>query len=258
MDDKDEAGIAGGRDIPPWLQPVPEDEPELSFWQAKRTVIITASIALVLLGLFVTTLVLLYDDSGPERPRHIAAPDTPVREKPDAPGGMKVEHQDKGVYDQIDGAKPDSRVALAEQPEQPVDLPADEQPEDATDVVKSVLDDMQKAAPVEPEKKAEPEPQVSTPVTAEPAKTAKAETKPAFRVQLGAYSSEKSAAGAWRTIKGKFPRQLGDKEPVYEAVSAGDRTLYRLRVGPLHTRAEADQVCLGLRAGSQACIVVNP
>lgn len=258
MDDKDDAGIVGGRDIPPWLQPVPEDEPELSFWQAKRTVIISASIAIVLIGLFVAALVLLYDDAAPERPRHVAAPTTPVREKPDAPGGMKVEHQDKGVYDQIDGARPDSRVALAEQPEQPVDLPADDKPEDTTDVVKSVLDDMQKAAPARPEQKAEPEPKAVQKTTPEATEPAQSEAKPAFRVQLGAYSSEKSAAGAWRTIKGKFPRQLGDKEPVYEAVSAGDRTLYRLRVGPLHTRAEADQVCLGLRAGSQACIVVNP
>ncbi|MFC3051310.1 SPOR domain-containing protein [Kordiimonas pumila] len=262
----DHTGITGGKDIPPWLQPVPEEEPNVTFWQARKTVIISASAAVVLLVLFVSVLVFLYDGSGAEPPRHVVAPSEPLREKPDDPGGLQVEYQDKEVFSRIDGTEDHSQVTLGPQAEEPVELP--EEPEETAsasqdtspttdEVVNSVLADMKQSAPTTAEK-----PEKSITVADEPKAAAPkpkpAASKPTYRIQLGAYGSEETAEKAWRAIKNKFSAQLNDKAPSYEKVSSGDRTLYRLRVGPIENRAAADQVCLSLRAGEQACIVVNP
>jgi len=268
MNEEEQTGLGGGKDIPPWLQPVPEDENDTSFWQAHKTVIITASVAVVLLGLFVSVLVYLYDDTAGGPPRHVTASSEPVREKPSEAGGMRVPHQDKEVFNQIDGDKPRNTVRLGEQPEQPVEIPADDPVDTSVDVVGTVITEMQKAAPsVEEQKPLVKEPAVqpknkTKPVVkkAKPGTVAEAAPKAtsAYQVQLGAYGSEKSAANAWRSVKNKFPDQFKGKTSTFEPVSSGDRTLYRLRVGPLDSRVAADQVCLALRSSAQACIVVNP
>jgi len=272
------------KDIPPWLQPVPdEEEGSGNPLEGKKMMLITASVAVIVVVLFVLVLFYLYDDAGDGMPRHVAADTSPVRERPADPGGMDVPHQDKAVLDQgASGAA--STVQLAPQTEEPLtDLPEEsaDQPSAIDDLVDQVTREAEaetpaagtSSSPAMTETAPPSRPSASEPVrretqqaedtrsTPEPASTqttpAQAAT-PAYRVQLGAYGSEESAARAWRTIQGKFQSTLGALEPLYEAVQSGDRTLYRLRVGPLDTRAAADEVCLGLRAQQQACIVVNP
>ncbi|WP_262696362.1 SPOR domain-containing protein [Kordiimonas aquimaris] len=261
-------------DVPPWLQPVPEAENEAGFFSGKRGTIFAAGAAVGLVIVFVVAIVLLYDDAPRQAPRVVTADTSPIKQKPTDPGGMEVEHRDKRVFDVANGNAASSRVELGEQPEQPVDeipnLPeepvntivaqtadrigdlAEAATNQTTEVVADVPNDATVNAPTEP--KPEPAEEQPTPEVLQP--TAIAADK--YRVQLGAYGSEQSAATAWRTVRGKFLNQLRDLQPQYEAVQTGDRTLYRLRVGPLETRTDADQVCIALRAQQQACIVVNP
>lgn len=274
MTDNEELGAA--KDIPPWLQPVPEVEEEGGFFANRKATLITAGVAVVLLTVFIVAIFTLYEDTPTGEPRRIVAEEGPVRTKPDDPGGMEVEFQDKEVFDAANGVPAGGSVSLGAEPEQPVseipDIPEDT-PENAEaapstndaigDIAESVASDNAPAAR-EPEPTAQStavreEPDVSPP---QPSVQETAATKPedtsTYRVQLGAYGTEAGAETAWRAARGKFPNHLGDLSPSYEAVSSGGRTLYRLRLGPISTRSDADQVCIALRAQQQACIVVNP
>lgn len=261
MTENEQPGHGADKEIPPWLQPVPEEEEASgSFFEGRKTLLVTAGVALSVVVLFVLVLLYLYDGSTNEAPRHIVAETTPVREKPEDAGGMDVPHQDKQVFDQ--GAGASEQVALADQPEEPLQsLPEETLADDEAPAEGQVTG----AAETEPAAEQTP---VSTEQTSEPAKPAPeaqqtseeavAAPEGTYKVQLGAYGSEEGAARAWRGIRGKYPSILEGLSPYYEAVRSGDRTLYRLRVGPMGNRAAADEVCLGLRAQQQACIVVNP
>ncbi|MCJ9430250.1 SPOR domain-containing protein [Kordiimonas marina] len=262
MSDDREKGTMPDKDTPPWLQAVPEDEEPEGFFTGRRKLIISAGAAVTVIVLFGAVMWTLYEhtESGPAR--HITAPQTTYKEKPADPGGMDVPYQDKKVFEQADGEPVRSAVKLGAQPEQPVDHLPTESTETATDT--------QAAASMPAASQPEPKPAPRKAEVTEAPKTVtppaqKAEAKPAvpaskaYQVQLGAYGSEKGAASAWRVIRGKYRSILGDDvKASYEPVQSGDRTLYRLRVGPLANRAAADAICLGLRARQQACIVVNP
>ncbi|MEX0298810.1 MAG: SPOR domain-containing protein [Kordiimonas sp.] len=268
MTNEDQTDLTAGKDIPPWLQPVPEGEDEaIEAAARRRKLLLTSGAAVGVIGLFTAVILYLYEGADPVAPRHVAAPNEPVRERPSEVGGMQVAHQDKEVFNQVDGDAHRSDVQLGAQPEEPVrELPEDPPVEESTEVddaIASVIQDVEAAKPAvsEPVVQApaatQPAAQTSTPSVSTAVPTAEADAK-VYRVQLGAYGSEESAGRAWRLVRGKFSTHLTGKSPSYEAVQSGSRTLYRLRVGPLETRAEADQVCLALRAGQQACIVVNP
>ena len=272
MADDEDTGLTAGSDIPPWLQPVPEGEDEAAEVSRRRKLIFTAGGAVVVIGLFVSVILFLYDGSSTGAPRHVKAPTTVLKERPADVGGMRVAHQDKKVFDRVDGSNARSEVQLGERPEEPLatlpEDPVEETP--AVDAIAEMIEQTTGAVKQEVAKPVakkvvvvkpvtnKPEPSTISEKKADPVKKAAASTEKVYKVQLGAYRTEAAAGRAWKTVKGKFSAQFKGKLSSYEAVKSGDRTLYRLRVGPLKTRVEADQVCLALRAGQQACIVVNP
>lgn len=253
--------LTAEKDIPPWLQPVPEEEEPVGFLAGKR-MWVAAVVAVTVVALFVAVIFSLYDGSSDEAPRHVTADTSPIREKPADPGGMDVPYQDKQVFERANGAQDSSsEVSLAPQPEEPLEaLPEEEELADTEDPIGDIAAQVTDNAPAtkvetpapKPEPKAVKKPEASKPAPVQ------ATASTGFKVQLGAYGSEESAEKAWRAVRGKFSNFLSGLSPSYEAVKTGDRTLYRLRVGLLETRAAADEVCLGLRAQQQACIVVNP
>jgi len=260
----EDMGHGAGKDVPPWLQPVPEDEERGTQVTSKKMLVSTIAGALIILSLFVAVIWYLYDGTTGQAPIHVPAPKTVLKEKPTDPGGMEVAHQDKAIFDQAGGVKPRKQVSLGEQPETPVTEIRDDPVGDVIEAATS--DDARKPALQAPAATMNATPETTTDIpvstSSEPEPAAAADTVgpavPAYRVQLGAYGNETSAARAWRTVRGRFPDRFREKTANYEAVQAGDRTLYRLRVGPYLDRAAADQVCLALRANEQACIVVNP
>ena len=259
--------MSAEKDIPPWLQPVPEDEEPTGFL-AGRKMWVMAGVAVTVVALFVAVVFALYDGGAGEPPRHIVADTSPIREKPEDPGGMDVPYQDKQVFERASGdLVPSGEVNLAAQPEEPLEsLPEEEDTSPSGDpigdIAAAVTDTPSKPAPSKteaaPEKKAPPAAKKVAESAPKQAPAAKEAATRGFKVQLGAYGSEVTAEKAWRTIRGKYSNFLSGLTPSYEPVRTGDRTLYRLRVGILETRAAADEVCLGLRAQQQACIVVNP
>lgn len=264
MNDQDNKSSAVEVDTPPWLQAVPEDQVEVSGGLGGKTMAALAVGSVLLVGLFAAVIFVLYEeDNSP--PPHFAAPDNPVRVAPENRGGMNVPDQDKAIYERGAGVEVDPNASL----DQPAEQPVSEIPEQATAPTES---NTQPAYETEPEPETvtpDPVPTQATPRrdttaaqtdTSSPTEPAlsPAEAAEIYRVQLGAFGSTESAGRAWDRLKAKFRSDLGALQPSYEAVETSDRTLYRLRVGPIYNRADADALCLALKAQDQACLVVRP
>jgi len=234
-------------DDKPWLEEVPAEVEDKGFVDQYRPQVIGAGI--VVLAAFLGLIVYVYqggdEDIAPEPPV-IAAPDGPVREKPEDPGGIEIPDRDKLVYNRVSGEEGEEAVNLEPGPELPGDIP-----EAAPEV-----------APEEPAEAAAPE---STEETVEeaasapdpaPAPAPVAQPAPAsgdFMIQLGAFGSRESAARAWTTLQGKYPSVLGNLAPDYEALKRSSGTLYRLRAGGFADRAGAEAACAKLKAEGQGC-----
>lgn len=247
-------------DTPPWLQAVPEEDPEGGTGFGGNAVMIIALGSLALVILFVAAIYVLYDeDAGP--PPHIAAPVEPVRVVPEDRGGMAVADQDKEIYERGAGAEPNPDAVLAEVEEQPVsDIPdqasVPTEPDPVPEPEPSLAATVEPALATESEPEAAPDPGVTQPA---PAPAPVPETSDEiYRVQLGAFGNTIGAERAWSRLKQKYRSDLGALQPTYEAVETSDRTLYRLRVGPLYEEADADALCIALKARGQACMVVRP
>jgi len=231
------------KDMPPWLQPVDEvvDEYESKVvgGNLKKLII---SIAVIVLALFAVAMWFLYDRpvSEVDQPLDIRAAEGPVRERPDAPGGMEVQHQDKEVFKRVTGEEDTSKPKLTAEAEVPIStLPKD------TSTNKPIT------KVVEPAKK------IQQPVITQPSASSDAMSG-THVVQLGAYGTQKGAADYWRVAKAKYPSYFRDLSPIYQpVVTSSGRTLYRLRVGPFADRAAADRMCLSLKSENQACMVAK-
>jgi SPOR domain len=101
------------------------------------------------------------------------------------------------------------------------------------------------------------------PAPAAPAPTAPAATAPApspstggYAVQVSSQRSEAEAQAAFRELQGKFPSQLGSRQPIIHRADLGDKgTYYRAMVGPFSSAESAASLCSSLKAAGGSCIV---
>ncbi len=226
MSDVDRATMVD-EDRLPWLEAVDDDEPRGGSGAGTGTLVAALIAALVALGLVVGGVFWLRDRGQPDGTGEgelIAAPAGDYKEKPAAPGGMKVEGQGDAAYAASTGATPNSAIDIAAVPEAPV-KPA-------------------KAAP-----KAASEPVVKPAVAAAaPGKTVSGGT-----IQLGAFSSSAKANEAWKSLSGRFA-YLKPYAGAVTPVSIGKSTMYRLRAG---VGGEAQTICGKLKVAGETCAVVS-
>ncbi len=238
----------------PWLEPVDEydDEGGISIARLIGAVVV----GLVALGLVIGGVFWLRnrDNAGGDGTL-IAAPDGPVKEAPEQPGGMKVEGAGDVAYGASVGKDVNSSIDLSALPEPPVTevAPVTPAPKPAVKAAlpakpaKTQTAAVEAAPPPKPVVKPAPKP-----VAPKPAATFAAAAGGAS-VQLGAFSSEASANKAWKQLSGRFGFLTGlDHGAV--AVSVGDKTLYRLRA---NAAGQAGTICAKLKVAGEACSVVN-
>lgn len=245
-------------DDKPWLEEVPAEDGDKGFVDQYRPQVIGAGI--VVLVAFLGLIVYVYqggdEDIAPEPPV-IAAPDGPVREKPEDPGGIEIPDRDKLVYNRVSGEEGEEAVNLEPGPELPGDIPEaapEVAPEETAEAAPPESAEETLAEAVEetvPEAQSAPEP-VKAPTAAPPAASPQSPSGD-FMIQLGAFGSRESAARAWTTLQGKYPSVLGSLAPDYEALKRSSGTLYRLRAGGFADRAGAEAACAKLKAQGQGC-----
>lgn len=99
-------------------------------------------------------------------------------------------------------------------------------------------------------------PAVQTAAVAPTAPAAASGGTGSFAVQVSSQRSEAEAQAAFRALQGKFPAQLGGKQPLIHQVDLGDKGVYyRAMVGPFANGGEAVALCSSLKAAGGQCIV---
>ncbi len=248
----------------PWLRAA-DPEPDTSNWVElyRKYIMIAAGVVIVA---FAIAIWYAYDKGRGaaigEAPL-VKADATPIRIKPNEPGGLDVPDRDKLVYNRVSGVEGEEPVQLNAGPELPIDKPEAKLPEptetQATEPLETVPE-VADSTPVPPP--ADPEPAAAKPTaptpaaTPEPAKPATAGMPAAagMMVQLGAFGTEAAATDAWKAAQKKFPGALGSlRMEIAPLQRTGQKPLYRLRGAGLADKAAADAVCATLKAGNQAC-----
>jgi hypothetical protein len=163
----------------------------------------------------------------------IKAPEGEYKVRPDDPGGMAVEGEGDTAFAASEGADPKGAINTNGVAEAPVGPGAQPQP-------------------------AQPQPSRPTPAPAQPKAgalipaPAPTNAGPGGTIQLGAFSSQGSANGAWKALAGRFG-YLAPLSHSVVPVSSGGKTLYRLRAsGP-----GAGDICGRLRVAGETCVTVD-
>ena len=235
-DDDKPAGDGAERkdDLPPWLEPVPEEEEGGSL---PRPWMIIGGVAIVLI--FAVLVWFMYartvDGGDGDDVPFVEAPEGPVKVAPEDSGGMDIPDQDKRVFDPIAGETSDIPENVQDGPEEPVERP--QAPiEERTDIVPTAAEE---SAP-EPEREVAPAAPVGT-----------------HLLQLGAFRSEDAAASEWQRLNGRYSAILTGLNPDIERADLGERgVFFRLRGGPFPDETAATRTCDRLKAVGQGCIVV--
>lgn len=190
--------------------------------------------------------------------------------------GIPVDGQGQVLYGTGEGSDADSRIDVDTLPEDPLEKPgpvAAAQPGEAEMAdrpaplpPKVILPEAQRqqaqqqppapvvATPAAPPKAAAPAPKVITPAP-KPATPPPAEAGDGNAVQLGAFSSQARALGAYKEMSARFG-YLSGLEPSLVPTSRDGQTLYRLRV-PAGSAANARDICNRLKLAGEACSVVH-
>ncbi|HET7850369.1 MAG TPA: SPOR domain-containing protein [Pseudolabrys sp.] len=75
-------------------------------------------------------------------------------------------------------------------------------------------------------------------------------------VQVSSQRSETDAQASFRTLQGKYPKQLGGRQLVIHRADLGAKGIYyRALVGPFASANEAVQLCSSLKAAGGSCLI---
>ena len=205
---------------------------------------------------------------------------TPVKIRPENPGGLKIAGTDKVVYDRTSAHKAEVMEKLFPEPEQPIAPPADQvlpveemippvpqEVEVVPEPEAPVIEEAPVAVPeatveevvvplVEPAEEIQAQP---VEVVPEPVSEVKpvpvVSAKEIWRAQLLSSSSKSKVEKAWKSILNKHKALLSDMP--YQIVPveiAGKGTFYRLQVGSFVTAEQVRELCTKLKQRKQECI----
>ena len=241
---------------------------------------------IVLIVAFAGVLFFAYQQGQQEvgEPPILKAEDGPTKVAPAEPGGKEFPHQDKQIYNEVEGAQ-DSEPPVEQllpPAEEPMTLPSaaeEEQAADTPPVTAAPSTPVEVLPPaIEAPKMAEAPAEKSETLMAPPAadgqaasraepkvvapETAPAQASPApaatgdYVVQIAAFREQQLAEAEFRLLKKKFPDLIVQGTPDIQKADLGDKGIYyRLRVGPYASKAEADAACAALKARGQECLV---
>ncbi|MFV9875671.1 MAG: SPOR domain-containing protein [Rickettsiales endosymbiont of Dermacentor nuttalli] len=86
----------------------------------------------------------------------------------------------------------------------------------------------------------------------------KSTNKTGYKIQLGAFKSQKEVEIEWKKIKTRYANILGKNTHSIEKKDLGTKGIfYRLQVGPLNSETEARMICQKLSTYKQNCFVVK-
>lgn len=208
---------------------------------------------LLAFGLFAGVVWIAYEEgvkSGTEAILPIVrAEKTPIKVRPEKPGGMAVPFQDKLVYGQLAEKDPgqSETTQLLPPPEEPVAPPEAEKAPPKTEL----LEQMESEATA-PETKNAPKPE---PVRAAPSPPG----EKSVRIQIASMRSEAQAKAQWERVQKAERDLLGVLTLHVERVDLGKKgVFFRVQAGPLSGPEAAKKLCARLQQRELGCLVVRP
>lgn len=230
----------------PWLEAVEDEDDKGGPSAAKLIGALVIGLAAIAAVIFAFFQLGNRDGGQVDDIEMIAAENGGVfKERPAAPGGMKVEGEGDTAFAASEGADPNGRIDLDAIPEAPV---AGAQGVAPAEQMKVKADARTAQAVPNATVPARPEP-----ATSEPAKPAAAVGS--GTVQLGAFSSNAAAQGAWKSLSGRIAALKPLDNSVVSA-SVGGKTVYRLRAN-VANRAEAKTLCGKLKVAGESCSIID-
>ena len=76
-----------------------------------------------------------------------------------------------------------------------------------------------------------------------------------YAVQVSAQRSEADAQAAFRALQGKYPAQLGSRQPVIRRADLGAKGIYYRAMVVVGSNSEAGELCSSLKAAGGSCII---
>jgi SPOR domain len=191
----------------------------------------------------------------------VEADSTPVRVRPDNPGGAMVVGGDEQI---LGGNGHGQSDAMA---------PAEEAP--APQALRAQIEAEKQTAPppvvqppvAQPVSLTAPPPSVPSQIASMPehrAPAARPPAKPAdeaapsgTQVQLGALGSEQAAMAEWQRLSRRMPDLLHTRQPAVERAQLAGKTIYRLRTGGFADVAAATSFCAQVRSKGGGCSIAS-
>jgi hypothetical protein len=182
----------------------------------------------------------------------ITSPTTPIKVKPDDPGGLKIEHKDKEIYDHINGKKLNVNERIVRNNDQPATHEKIKQilSKQITQPTKLKINVKEDSSPEKVEKeitddKKEPVETIQTPP---PAK------KKTYSLRIAALKSAEVMDQAWQIMKNKY-QELKQLKPKLVTSKKNDKIVYFLHAEVIESKEEADKLCSAIIKAGGKCKV---
>ncbi len=262
----------------PWLEPAADYDDDDAIAPGKLVAMVLGG--LVLIGAILGGLWLAQGGGSAGRGELIAAQDEPYKVSPATDGAKQFEGEGDASFKASEGGEPDGRVDPSRASEEPAAAPAAAPAAPAAVAPAAAPAAKAAAAPAPAAAKpgviVKPAPIAKTQIAASKAPApasapAKATSlKPVEKaapaaaavprggtamVQLGAFSSEESAAKAWTSLSRRFAYLAPLSRDIARA-DVGGSTVYRLRAST-GSAAAAGDVCARLKVAGESCVLVR-
>jgi len=189
----------------------------------------------------------------------------PLKTRPAEPGGVKVPHKDKRIYERI---APERKRKLAHNVERliprpaPVSLAPKEKPSKSEAKEPAAAKPSTSKGKIKGHKRAVAKRDIARKPKSKPkprSGPSPALAKAAFRVQIAAYPTPQMAARRWKRLVARHKDLVGNFEWFVEKVdrTSGRKPLYRLQIGPLKNRKAAKELCAKLGKRKVSCLFVR-
>jgi cell division septation protein DedD len=180
----------------------------------------------------------------------LRADGTPVKVKPDQPGGTEIPNRDNPLYAPRAGGQGVEKILPPPEAPAPRPLPPPPAPPAAAQVPPPAT------LPAEPGATAPPPAATAPKVPPKPATTPAAAGGP--RVQLASLRSPEAAREEWARLKRENPDLLGKLTAVAVRSDLGAKGVYyRIEAGPLADRTAAARLCKALKERDFGCSLVQ-
>lgn len=210
---------------------------------------------LLILGLIVYKL---YQPGVRDRndPPQITAENTPFKVSPDDVGGTQTPHQDKSVFDVMDGKGGKEVVSPAPMPEAPIKVPAPELTAPPTPIKSAPIVQQQPIKIVPPKTRPVAQQQ---PIKIAPPPSSVRNGNSDYVVQVSSVRNQEDAQAVWNSINKKYNDLTS--QGLYADVRRVDLNekgvFYRTRIAGLADKDAASALCNDFKARGQACFVTR-